>query len=296
MLTVIMLKGLPASGKTTWAKNLIKKNPGRWKRVNKDDLRMMMDNGEWSGNNERLVVTIRDAIIVESLVSGFNVVVDDTNFNEVHEQQIRDYVQRIMMLNSHMNIQVNVKTFYKITPKECIERDQKRERPVGARVIMDMYNQYLRPKDEVPMPLTPPSNLPKAILCDIDGTLAHGIGVTRKPHEYHKVESDTVDETIKSIVNNYPGKVILMSGRPEGCRQATERWLQKHNIAYDFLYMRSHDHYVAQTKDYLVKEELYNSYIRGKYNIEFVLDDRNQVVEKWREMGLKVLQVADGDF
>ena len=49
-------------------------------------------------------------------------------------------------------------------------------------------------------------------------------------------------------------------------------------------------------KDSIVKKELFDENVRGKYNIEFVLDDRNQVVEMWRSIGLVCLQVADGNF
>lgn len=38
MIKVIMTKGLPASGKSTWAKQLIEENPNVYKRINKDDL------------------------------------------------------------------------------------------------------------------------------------------------------------------------------------------------------------------------------------------------------------------
>lgn len=49
-------------------------------------------------------------------------------------------------------------------------------------------------------------------------------------------------------------------------------------------------------KDSIVKREIFENYIRDYYNIQFVLDDRNQVVEMWRSLGLKCLQVAEGDF
>ena len=50
-MKLIMTKGLPASGKSTWAKQYLDDNPGT-KRVNKDDLRAMLDNGKWSKRNE----------------------------------------------------------------------------------------------------------------------------------------------------------------------------------------------------------------------------------------------------
>jgi hypothetical protein len=49
-------------------------------------------------------------------------------------------------------------------------------------------------------------------------------------------------------------------------------------------------------KDSVVKKEIYEKYIKDNFNILFCLDDRNQVVNMWREIGIKCLQVQDGDF
>ena len=49
-------------------------------------------------------------------------------------------------------------------------------------------------------------------------------------------------------------------------------------------------------KDCIVKRELFDAHIKDKYYIDFILDDRNQVVNMWRELGFTVMQVADGNF
>ena len=48
--------------------------------------------------------------------------------------------------------------------------------------------------------------------------------------------------------------------------------------------------------DRIVKREIYEREIKGRYNVRFVLDDRNKVVALWRDLGLPCFQVADGDF
>jgi len=53
-MKVLILKGLPASGKSTYAKELVAK--GNWKRINKDDLRAMLDCSKWSKANEKFVL------------------------------------------------------------------------------------------------------------------------------------------------------------------------------------------------------------------------------------------------
>ena len=89
-------------------------------------------------------------------------------------------------------------------------------------------------------------------------------------------------------------KVILLSGREQLYREPTERFLLKHQIAYDLLLMRTTNDY---RKDNVIKKELFQQEIAGKYFIEFLLDDRNQVVEMWRkDLHLPCFQVNYGDF
>lgn len=131
---------------------------------------------------------------------------------------------------------------------------------------------------------------PTAIMVDIDGTLAHM--VDRSPYDYSKVKEDTLDEVIAGITRKYT-HVILMSGRPDTCREDTENWLRKHDVRFDHLYMRGAD---DKREDSIVKWDLYQKHVEPEYDILFVLDDRDRVVKMWREKGLKCLQVAYGDF
>ena len=68
-------------------------------------------------------------------------------------------------------------------------------------------------------------------------------------------------------------------------------WLP--DLTYYQLFMRKTDDF---RKDAIVKEEIYQGEIEGKYNVLCVLDDRNQVVEFWRSKGLSCFQVAEGNF
>jgi hypothetical protein len=88
--------------------------------------------------------------------------------------------------------------------------------------------------------------------------------------------------------------VVLCSGRPDGdCREKTEQWLTKNEIHYTSLKMRPTGNY---KKDDITKAMLYRYEIKPYYDILYVLDDRNCVVQKWRDMGLKCWQVRNGDF
>lgn len=288
MPKLIMTKGLPASGKSTWAKEQVRASKGRTKRVNKDDLRDMLDAGGWSKNNEKHILKVRDEIIEHYLNDGFNVIVDDTNLHPKHEDTLRD-------LAEVYKATFEIKDFTDVPLETCIKRDLERPNSVGRTVIVNMYNQFLKEPTE---PYRPPEGLKRAILCDIDGTLAHM--VNRSPYDWSKVGEDTVDEVVRDVLLKYANStdivkpsIILLSGRDGSCRQETIKWLKDNNIPYDDLLMRSAG---DMRKDFIVKQEIFDVYIRDKYAIMFVLDDRNQVVNMWRNMGLKVLQVEPGDF
>lgn len=280
-MKLLLLKGLPASGKTTFAKELVR-NDGNWVRVNKDDLRNMLNGGKWSGARERKVVELERRLVTEALENGKNVVVDDTNLNPTHEQYFKELAE------SH-NVDFEIREFD--TPlEECIKRDNARPNGVGETVIRKMYNQYLKP---APAKYTPDPMLQPAIVCDIDGTLAHMHD--RSPYDWSKVGNDKVDIPIAWLTSILfrSVSVILVSGRDASCHKETKDWLAKNGICYTKLIMRKEG---DNRPDEVVKEEIFNENIRGNYNVRFVLDDRNKVVDMWRQLGLKCLQVAEGDF
>ena len=140
MPQIIILRGLPGSGKTTWALQEMAAHPGVYKRVNKDALRAMLDDGVYSGINEFFVREIRNKIIILAIINGYSILVDDTNFNAAHEEEIRvqfsDWADII------------VKDFTDVPLEECIRRDAGREKSVGEDVIRNMWQKYLAPKVE----------------------------------------------------------------------------------------------------------------------------------------------------
>ena len=145
-----------------------------------------------------------------------------------------------------------------------------------------------------------------ALIVDIDGTLAHHFDVdgnqTRGHHEYHLVGDDRPDYHIINMVRMYSAvgyKILITSGRPDSRKgvdvyELTREWLDKHDVPYDHIFMRAGDDY---RPDFEVKKEIYNAKISILgYNIDFALDDRNQIVDMWRSIGIKTLQVEPGNF
>lgn len=280
-LQCILLRGLPASGKTSWCKDLMIKEPGKWKRVNKDDLRAMLDFGIWSKINEQHILKVRNLHILSALENGYSVLVDDTNLHSKHFQEISVLVKG--------KAQVRVQDFTHITVEECIERDKHRQHYVGEHVIRKMYRDFLQTK---PVPPVYDPELPDAVICDLDGTLCLITG--RGPYQTDLCEQDLVNEPVARILAFEKAHIILVSGRAEKYRPHTMRWLAENSIQFDMLYMRPDG---DTRKDAVVKRELYEQHIQGKYNCLYIMDDRKQMTAMWREdLGLTVFQVAEGDY
>jgi len=292
MKKIIICKGLPASGKSTFAKELVKENKGSYKRINKDDLRAMLDVGLHSKSNEKFVLKTRNWLILESLRCGKHVIIDDTNLAEKHERAIRllaaEYKEE-----TGQEIKVEMK-FFDVPLEECIKRDLNRLNSVGAEVIRRMHGQYLEEKEVQKFALQD-DTLPKALICDLDGTLALMNG--RNPFDASKCEEDLLNKPVADIVKRYKElgfSILLLSGRQDTYKEETKRWLEKYEIEFDMLLMRSAK---DSRKDSIVKREFYEGEIKDNYYVEFVLDDRNQVVDLWRkDIGLTCLQVNYGDF
>lgn len=139
------------------------------------------------------------------------------------------------------------------------------------------------------------------IIVDIDGTLSdvshrtHLVENTPKQWDefFDRMVDDPVNPWCQHFVNvffNYSSvKVLLVTGRPRNYEGQTAGWLIKHGIKYDELFMRP----VGNCEqDRIIKERILKNDILPKYNVLFCVDDRQQVVDMWRENGLVCLQCA----
>lgn len=159
-----------------------------------------------------------------------------------------------------------------------------------------------------------------SIIVDIDGTLANCDHrqefVTnkgpwgKKDYDafYQKMSEDTVHEHVLRIIQSCEAyHLIFVTGRPEKYRLETMQWLRRfcwmipkegsHQYAaghrYEALHMRKDNDYRCDT---IIKEAVYRKHIEPFYEVDFVLEDRDRVVKMWRSIGLKCLQVAEGNF
>ncbi|GAA1623830.1 hypothetical protein GCM10009733_020590 [Nonomuraea maheshkhaliensis] len=147
MSTLIYTRGLPASGKSTWAKAWVAQDVGGRVRVNKDDLRDMAHGGEFvKGATEQHINAIRDSIILELLRSGVDVVCDDTNLPERTGHHLHQLAAKV-------GASVQVKDFTHVPLGVCIQRDAARPRSVGEHVIRDMHRALLAKRPQPPRPV-----------------------------------------------------------------------------------------------------------------------------------------------
>lgn len=283
---IIALQGVPASGKTTWAQNFLKNHPG-WVRVNRDDIRKHMSDS-WSPEQEQHVKEIEDFIITSSLNKDLNVIIDDTNLQEYTIEHIKE------LAKAH-EAEVEWK-FMDINLQEALDRDSKREHPAGEKTIVNFFTKFFPNKMDGNYRYMKEFNndLPNAILVDLDGTLALGKG--RGWFDYDKVCNDQVEFRVAHLIRTIQQQnhnIIFITGRDEECRDVTSDWIDKNlNIPYR-LYMRKHD---DKRPDNEIKLEIFKQHIEQEFNVVAVFEDRNKVVDMWRQQGLLCCQVYYGDF
>jgi hypothetical protein len=193
--------------------------------------------------------------------------------------------------------------FLDVDVEECISRDEQRKDSVGEDVIRKMHKdaQRLKPWAYKDYPDIKPyfndPSLPQVVIVDVDGTLAikHP---DRDVYDASKAHMDFPNLPVVTAVRAlllHNRNIVVMSGRSEDCRAETYDWLQRNVGYWGFpLYMRKSG---DMRPDWVVKHELFEEHIAGKFSVLAVFDDRDQVVNLWRRrLMLPTFQVADGDF
>jgi predicted kinase len=142
-MKIVVCKGIPASGKSTWAKQFVLDNPG-YVRVNRDDLRNMRGK-YWIPDQEGFITDCEISCVTNALKNNLNVVLDATNFNEHNLNALKRRVEvwGEEYFNGYFSVEWEEKIFD--TPlEECIRRDNFRaEGKVGEEVIRNFYNKYI---------------------------------------------------------------------------------------------------------------------------------------------------------
>ena len=107
MSKLIICRGLPASGKSTWAKQWVLEDPEHRVRINQDDIRLMLGK-YWVPKREPLVQHIQEEALIEALLKGYDIVIDNTNLNK----KVLDNYRALVI--AHGNHAIEFKDFFLI--------------------------------------------------------------------------------------------------------------------------------------------------------------------------------------
>lgn len=281
---LVILRGPSATGKSTIAQRY--RGYG-YIHVNKDTIRA--DNPTFS---EREVHETVMAQMNNAAANGQNIVNDNVNFSQKTVNRYTSWADR------HGYEWEIINTGRDVPFEVAVMRDYARGslggRSVGRSVIATQYIDfgYFKPYHN------------PTIIFDIDGTIAdiahrrHHVTKDKKDWGlfFSAMKDDTPNQPVVDTLNLYCAadyNIILSSGRPANYRAITETWLDKYVIPYDFLFMRPFN---DSRPDVIVKQEMYNKYIKPYFQVKCVYDDRDGVVKMWRSNGLQCYQVAEGNF
>lgn len=297
---LILLSGISGSGKSTWARNYVKDHHDA-AIVSRDSIRLMT----W-GHNDRSyyihpdlnrregeVTRMEYELIQGHLDRGKTTIVDDTNLSG---KLINAFLKRFV--NYHISFQI-----IDIDVETAIQRDSKREKSVGEEVIRDqaarnrILHRFFKFYDRNPVTspkLTIDHGLPPAYVFDFDGTLAEIVN-GRNPYDWARVGEDVIRDCVRQCalaLKTAGYSIIVCSGRDAVCETISREWLSNNNVPFDELLMRPQG---DLRPDFVVKEELWRDLVK-RYRLIALFDDRQQVVDHGRRLGLEVFQVARGDF
>lgn len=292
MSNLIILQGIQASGKTTYAIEYCKEHPNTI-RLNRDDIRSMF-NCKWSRELENIVKNTEYFAMKDAFLRGFDVILDDvSNLNDQTLELINDILKDI-----EPTVSVSYKRFY-VTLEECIHRDSLREHPIGEKVIKDTYRRYnaklssMKNQEQLEKFQSQDAKLPHCIIVDIDNTISWN--VTGRPWygegASEGMKKDVPITPVIDMIKRYPYHVIYLTGRDnaEDVKNVTINWIKENARLNDgdlILFRENGDHSSGD----VVKESLYNNHINGKYFVDYILEDSDKIVKMYREKGLIVLQ------
>lgn len=300
-------RGYSGSGKSTWAREQQSKDTNVLL-VSRDDIRREFLGYTFKTKTDReteqFVTNVEQRIVKAGLREGKHVIIHDTNL-------VLRFAREWAALAQEMDAEFHVQDF-EVDKTTCAARNLLRPEAerVPVQVILEQSSKWpikqwqeVTPKprehDDPPTRFEPDKSLPPAIIVDLDGTLC--IKGDRDIYDASLCHLDTRDEAVNTIAewawaDDY--EIIFLSGRGEEHRAETEAWLEAngwslHINGVSGPFMRPEG---DRRPDFKVKADLFEEHVRGKFNVKFALDDRNQIVDLWRGMGIKTLQVDYGAF
>ena len=140
MSKIILTKGIQGSGKTTWAKAWVAEDPEHRIRINNDDITSMWGQPFGTPGLYDRLTYIRKAMLLRAMRENLDIVLDNMNLSN----RAINEVNLLIIDKDYNNYTVEYKDFTNVPLEECIERDSKRENPIGADIITKTYNKYIK--------------------------------------------------------------------------------------------------------------------------------------------------------
>ena len=290
--SVILTVGISNSGKSTIAKEFIENNPN-FVELNRDDIRiaffcngdrMQYCNYKFSKDNEQMVTDVIKVRAATAMRRGQGIFISDTNLNP----KFRSEWERFAEMHNREYEEIDVDVPLSV----CLKRNLKRDITLPPEVIKSQYKAYRAYKGMKTYSGT--EGKPSAIIVDIDGTVADN--GTRGPFEWGSVIKDKPRLSVVDAVRAMDSdgyQILYVTSRDKECECDTWVWLCNHIGEPSELFMRTKG---DRRQDSVVKEEIFWKHIAEEYDVKFVLEDRSQMVDHWRSMGLECWQVAAGEF
>ena len=286
---LILTVGIPGSGKTTWANEFVHNNPDSII-IERDEIRQSFYNQghTFSDHLENQVKQIQKQNVIDAIRDPRtkNIIVSDTNLNPNVRQSFYQIAQ-------NFDVGYQEKVFHE-SFNRCVQRNENRgnDQVVPYDVMKRMYEKKVY---QYSLQHQHSSGKENAYIFDIDGTLADYMG-QRNIFDYWSAGNDACNEEIAEVaraLSNAGYMILVLSGREAYGREVTEDWFQRHNIPYHQIWFRGNEDY---RKDFVVKYDLFFEHIDPYYNVLGVFDDRRQVVDQWRRMGVRCFHVAEGNY
>lgn len=291
MSKLIIMRGLPGSGKSTWAKAWVNEDPINRVRLNWDDMRNMMG-PYWVPERENTGVLkeLREKFLKHMMERNWDIVCDNMNLNpkeiEFYENIVKEFNE-----DGH-SYTIEFKDFF-IPVEECIRRDAMRANPIGEKTIKSLFHKYMplivgsEHRKKIESQPTYRADKPDCIIVDMDGTLAFNLSGRSFFDDIDMIKYDTpllaTVSILRAMKMTGTCNIFIVTGRSEKSREATEVWLAENNIPFDKVFMREEGDF-SHSNDF--KQKVYEDNIKNNYNVLFVLDDDTKCMKMYQDQSL----------
>jgi predicted kinase len=287
---ILILVGLPASGKSSYARQWVRADPTNRLIINYTELR----NGHpLTPETDKLAKQKAMELAEAAIKLGKSVVIDHTNLTLGARMRWLDLARKLNCDSEVLELDVAVRT--------CVWRDSTRtaEQSVGRAVIhrMALLTGWID--------WTTTSTHRKFMILDLDGVIADNrhrrLFIETNPADYKAYLEAAIDDKpipqmidmVKRLALHY--SVLIVTARPiDICGKITEQWIKKHlnnnglEDNYLYLFMRN----AGDKRDSVeVKKEILG-YLPPKDRIAMVLEDQEAIADMYRQEGLTVLKVG----